>query len=346
MDIRLNHLESLHWLWAVAGLVAVIVFGFALKRRDLGRFADHDLRNRLLPYTSRPRQYFRAAMVVATLVLLVAALIDPRWGVSYRQVQQRGIDLVVVLDVSRSMLAEDARPTRLARAKQYIADLVERLQGDRVALVTFAGTAQVKCPLTVDYTAFRLALSTAGPESAPRGGSLLGDGLRLAREAFTDEILDHKAVIVFTDGEDHGSYPMEAAQELFDDLAVPVYTVGIGDGTDGARIPVTTDGVTVWQTHQDEEVWSKMDAAGLRGIALATGGAFLPVGVGTVDMGHVYTNRIEPVAKREFETATVKRHDPQFQWFAGMALALLLIESLIGDRRSARHAAAVQGAPA
>ena len=346
MDIRLNHLESLHWLWVVAGLAGVIVLGFNLKRRDLGRFADHDLRTRLLPYTSWPRQYSRAAMVVAALVLLVAALIDPRWGVSYRQVQQRGIDLVVVLDVSRSMLAEDARPNRLARAKQYIDDLVERLNGDRVALVTFAGTAQVKCPLTVDYTAFRLALATAGPEGAPRGGSLLGDGLRLARKAFTDEIHDHKAVVVFSDGEDHGSYPLEAAQALFDELAVPVYTVGIGDSIDGARIPVERDGVTVWLTHEDEEVWSKMDAAGLRGIALATGGAFVPVGVGTVDMAHVYRNRIEPVAKREFETATVKRHDPQFQWFAGAALALLLIESLIGDRRSARHTVSVRGAPA
>ena len=346
MDIRLNNLESLHWLWVVAGLAGVMLVGFNLKRRDLGRFADHDMQPRLLPYTSRPRQYVRSAMVVAALVLLVAAMIDPRWGVSYRQVQQRGIDLVVVLDVSRSMLAEDARPTRLARAKQYIDDLVERLNGDRVALVTFAGTAQLKCPLTVDYTAFRLALATAGPQGAPRGGSLLGDALRLAREAFTDEILDHKAVVVFSDGEDHGSDPLRAARMLFDELAVPVYTVGIGDSIDGARIPVERDGVTVWLTHQDEEVWSKMDAAGLRDIALATGGAFVPVGVGTVDMGHVYRDRIEPVAKREFKTATVRRHDPQFQWFAGAALALLLIESLIGDRRSARHSIALRRAAA
>jgi len=345
VDLRLNHLESLHWLWVVAGLAAVIAYGFTMKRRDFRRFADDDLRPRLLPYTSLPRQYLRAAMVVAALVLLVAALVDPRWGVSYRQVQQRGIDLVVVLDVSRSMLAEDARPTRLARAKQYIGALVERLNGDRVALVTFAGTANLKCPLTVDYPAFRLALATAGPQWAPRGGSLLGDALRLARSAFTDEVLDHKAIVVFSDGEDHGSYPLEAAQTLFDELAVPIYTVGIGDSIDGARIPVERNGVTVWLTHEDEEVWSKMDASGLRSIALATGGAYVPVGVGTVDMGHVYSDRIEPVAKREFDTATVKRHDPQFQWFAGAALALLLIESLVGDRRATRHTIAVREVP-
>lgn len=338
MDIRLNHLESLHWLWAVAALGAVIAIGFALKRRDMGRFADVGLRSRLLPYTSAGRQYLRAALMVGALVLLVAALIDPRWGVSYRQVQQRGIDLVVVLDVSRSMLAEDARPNRLERAKQYIGDLVDQLGGDRIALITVAGTANVKCPLTVDYNAFRLALSTAGPDDAPRGGSLLGDALRVARTTFTDEVLDHKAVIVFSDGEDHGSYPVEAAKTLFDELAVPVYTVGLGDAATGARIPVKKGGVTVWLTHDEQQVWSKLDPTVLQGIAMATGGAYLPVGVGTVDMAHVYADRIEPMAKREFETTTIKRHDPQFQWFAGAALALLLIESFIGDRRPARRA--------
>ena len=336
MDIRFNHLESLHWLWVGVGLAAFMVFGFAMKRRDLRRFADDALLTRLVPHTSVARQYFRAGLVVVALALLVAALIDPRWGVSYRQVQQRGIDLVVVLDVSKSMLAQDARPNRLERARQYINDLLDRLGGDRVALVTFAGTATLKCPLTVDYNAFRLALATAGPEWAPRGGSLLGDALRIARKAFTDEILDHKAIIVFSDGEDHGSYPLEAAQTLFDELAVPVYTVGIGDTGEGARIPVDTDGGTVWLTHDGQEVWSKMDRAMLQSIALATGGAFVPVGTGTVDMGLVYADRIEPVAKREFDSATVKRHDPRFQWFAGLAVALLLVESLIGDRRRTR----------
>lgn len=336
MDIRFNHLESLHWLWAVAGLAAVIVFGFAMKRRDLRRFADDALLSRLLPDTSIGRQHLRAGLVVVAMVLLVAALIDPRWGVSYRQVQQRGIDLVVILDVSKSMLAADARPNRLERARHYIGDLVDRLGGDRVALVTFAGTATLTCPLTADYDAFRLALATAGPEWAPRGGSLLGDALRIARNAFTDDILDHKAVIIFSDGEDHGSYPLEAAKVLFEELGVPVYTVGIGDARDGARIPVETDGGTVWLTHDDQEVWSKMDRAMLQSIALATGGAFVPVGTGTVDMGLVYEDRIEPVATREFLSATVERHDPQFQWFAGAALALLLFEALIGDRRRAR----------
>jgi Ca-activated chloride channel family protein len=280
MDIRFNHLEALHWLWLVAALGVVIAVGFAVRRRDLCRFASQALLGRLLPRTSFGRQYAGAVLVVLALVTLVGALLDPRWGLTYQQVQQRGIDLVVVLDVSRSMLAEDARPNRLGRARQYIGDLVDRLGGDRVALVTAAGTAELKCPLTVDHGAFRLALATATPEAAPRGGSLLGDALRVAGEAFTDEIPDHKAVIVFTDGEDHGSYPLEAARKLHETLSVPIFTVGIGDSNEGARIPIMVEGKRVYLTYDGQEVWSKMNASGLREIALATGGAYVPLGTG------------------------------------------------------------------
>lgn len=335
MDVRFYHLDALHWLWVVLALAAIIVAGFALKRRDLSRFADTALLDRLLASASFGRQYVRAGLLVTALVLLVAALIDPRWGLSYRQVRQRGVDVVVVLDVSRSMLARDAAPDRLTRAKQYISDLVEQMAGDRVALVTFAGTAALKCPLTVDYGMLRLVLSSAGPDTAPRGGSLLGDALRIAADAFTDRIPDHKAIVVFTDGEDQGSYPMEAARALHEELAVPIHTVGIGDAGEGARIPVEENGQTLWLTHDGQEVWSKMDPSLLREMALATSGAFVPVGTGTVDMGRVYAERIEPVAKRELEAATVRRHDPQFQWFVGLALAMLLTRSFIGDRRAA-----------
>ncbi|MHC4219507.1 MAG: VWA domain-containing protein, partial [Planctomycetota bacterium] len=153
-------------------------------------------------------------------------------------------------------------------------------------------------------------------------------------DVFTDEIPDHKAVIIFTDGEDHGSYPQEAAQRLHETLSIPIFTVGIGNSDDGARIPVTTDGQRVYLAHEGQEVWSKMNAPALREIALATGGAYVPVGTGTVDMGRIYAERIGPLARREFDATTAKRHNPQYQWFAGLALLLLMVESMTGDRRS------------
>jgi Ca-activated chloride channel family protein len=314
MEVRFNHLEALHWLWLVAALGVVIAVGFALRRRDLRRFASEAVLARLLPATSVGRKYTGAALVLLALVALVAALIDPRWGVTYRQVQQRGIDLVVILDVSRSMLAEDARPNRLQRAKQ--------------------------CPLTVDHGAFRLALATATPQAAPRGGSLLGDALRKASEVFTDDVPDHKAVIIFTDGEDHGSYPVEAAQRLHETLSIPVFTVGIGDSDEGARIPVTVDGQRVYLTYDGQEVWTKMNASALREIALTTGGAYVPLGTGSADIGRIYAERIDPLARREFDATTVKRHNPQYQWFAGFALLLLVAESLTGDRKTSSRTGA------
>ncbi|MHC4219327.1 MAG: VWA domain-containing protein [Planctomycetota bacterium] len=335
MDVRFNHLESLHWLWLVLALAAIIAVGFALTRRDLHRFATAGLLDRLLTRTGVGARYTRAALLLAALVALVASLLDPRWGVTYRQVQQRGVDIVIVLDISRSMLAGDARPNRLDRARQYIGDLVDQLGGDRVALVTFAGVPTLKCPLTVDYNALSLALATVSPQAAPRGGSNLGDALRVAADAFTDDEPDHKAIVVFTDGEDHGSYPLEAAQRLTDTLAVPVYTVGIGNPDEGARIPILVDGNRVYLTYDGQEVWSRMNASLLREIALATGGAYVGVGTGTVDMGRVYGERIEPMARREFESTTLRRHHAQYQWFAGLALLLLLAESLIGDPRAA-----------
>lgn len=335
MDIRFDRLESLHWLWLVLAVVVVIAAGFRLKRRDALRFAAASMLPRLMPDASRARQYLRATLVVAAMTLVVAAMLDPRWGIIFRQVRQRGVDIVVVLDVSRSMLAEDVRPNRLGRARQYIGDLLDHLSGDRVALVTFAGTAALKCPLTVDYGALRLGLDNVSPDTVPRGGSLLGDALRMAVGAFTDEVPDHKLIIVFTDGEDHGSYPLEAARGLAEEHGVPIYTVGIGDSTDGARIPVEVDGQRVYLTYEGQEVWSKMDPGMLRDIALASGGAFLPVGTGTVEMGRIYEDRMEPAAKREFDTATVRRRHPRHQWFTGLALALLLVEAFIGNRRAA-----------
>ncbi len=343
-EFQLNHLEALHWLWAVAAIAAALVLGLHLRGRALQRFATAGLLARLVPDACAARRRLRVALLVAASVSLVAALLDPRWGVTFEQVQQRGIDMVVVLDVSRSMTASDARPSgrattesagpsRLEKAKQLISDLVDQLAGDRVALVTFAGSATLDCPLTIDTGAFRLALESAGPETATLGGSLLGDALRVAGGAFTDDVPDHKVIVLFSDGEDHGSYAVEAAGRIRQERSIPIYVVGLGDDREGARVPAAAG--RGWLTHDGQEVRSKMNAAALRQIAEAGGGAFVPVGTGTVEMSRLYEERIAPVAKRDFETTTLKRHHAQYQWFAGLALVLLLAESWIGERRPA-----------
>jgi Ca-activated chloride channel family protein len=273
-------------------------------------------------------------LLLTSLIAIVAALLDPRWGTRYEEVHRRGTDILFVVDVSRSMLAEDCKPNRLERAKQYIGDVVEQLAGDRVGLISFAGVAALRCPLTIDYGAFRLSLNELTSESAARGGSLLGDALRVAGESFTDEVKDYKSVIVLSDGEDQGSYPTEAAQKLFNDKGVRVYTVGLGDSGDGARIPIVQGGKTNFVTYNGQEIWSKMNGDALREIALSGGGAYIPAGTSSVDLGEVYRKNIAPNSSRDYQSNRIRIDTPQYQWFAGIALALLLVESWMSERGS------------
>lgn len=332
MNIRFEQLEALWWLWPV--IVAAVLLGWAVARRQAlwTRVADRGLLDRIAPGRSLSRHVVRAVVRVAALAFLVAALLDPRWGVTFRPVQQRGVDVMVVLDVSRSMLANDATPNRLTRAQQFIDDLLGALGGDRIGLVTFAGVASLKCPLTVDNGAFRTALEYAQPESVPRGGSLIGDAIRLASESFADDIKDHKAIIVLSDGEDQGSFAVEAASRIGREQGIPIFTVGIGSET-GTRIPI--DGGYV--QYNGADVVTKLDGTLLEQIANASGGAYLPVGTAQTDLGDFYVQRIAPLARREFETVDVRRFTPRYQWFAAAALALFLVEGLVRPTASRRE---------
>ncbi|NNM25486.1 MAG: VWA domain-containing protein, partial [Phycisphaerales bacterium] len=331
MDLRFEHLEALNWLWAVAALATLIVVAWRRRRRRLERFAASPLLSRLAPTRSRLRPLVRGGLALAALVALVAGLIDPRWGLVPRPVFHRGVDVIVIFDCSRSMLAEDVRPNRLERGRAFVHDLVDALDGDRVGLIAFAGDAAITCPLTSDYAAFRLALDALTPQTVGRGGSLAGDALRLAGEAFLDDVPDHKVVLLVSDGEDHGSFAIEAARTLREERSIPVFTVGIGDADEGGRIPVEDrDGERRYLMYDGEVVWSKLDPALMRDVALAAGGAYIPVGTGTADMARLYDDRIEPMAKREFEETQTIQREPRYQWCVAIALGLLCLESLVG----------------
>lgn len=340
--LRFHQLETLHWLWLAAAIAALIMYGLHARRRALTRFAIHSLWDHLLPQVSLARQRIRGALIVAAAVLIVLALLDPRWGVKYETVQRRGIDVLFVVDVSRSMLAEDVAPNRLERAKQYVLDIVDELGGDRVGLIDFAGVPSVKCPLTVDYGALRLSLNELIPQAAARGGSLLGDALRLAGDCFTDEARDARIILVFSDGEDQGSYPVEAAQKLVQEHDARVFTVGLGDPHEGARIPLRTNQGRTFLTYQGQEVWSKMNPEVLRQVALEGNGAFVPAGTHAADLAELYREKISPLSRREADANRIEIHQPRYQWFAALALTLLLIEAWMSDRRSGKRPSQVE----
>lgn len=335
-DVKFNNLGYLHLFWVVLALLGVVAYGFARKSRALQRLATPNLLGILAGQVSRKRQWVKAGLVLAAMAALVPAISDPRWGVYYEDLPRRGIDIIFVLDVSRSMLANDLPPSRLERAKQSIGDVLDTAVGDRVGLVTFAGEPVLKCPLTVNYGAFRMLLDEVGVRSSPRGGTLIGDAVRLAAKSFADPTKKHKAIVVLTDGDDQESFPVKAAEEAYADGGIQVFTVGLGDEGEGARVPAKDAQAGVFMQYDGREVWSKMNPAVLREMAMKGGGAYIPAGTKSIDLGQVlYEERIAKAEQREFETSRIEQRKVQFQWFAGLALLLLLIEVFMTDRKGA-----------
>lgn len=329
MDIQFGSLSSLNLLWIVVLSLAAMVTALVLKQRSAKKFATPNLLARLLPEGGLKRSLVRIFLVTGAMLALVGALIDIRWGRSWRDVPQKGIEVVFALDISRSMLAEDTSPSRLDRAKQQILDMLDVMDGDRAGLVVFAGRAKQQIPLTSNYHDFKLMLEEVGPHCLERGGSRLGDAIRVARSSFLDESDDHKAIVVITDGEDHESEPIEAAKQAFTEQGIRTFTVGLGDINQGSRIPIRlASNRQSYLQHNGQEIWSRMDGEVLKQIALEGDGAYIPAGTKQVDMADVYRGYVSSVEQTEFETARINSYIPRFQWFVGFALAFIVLDTL------------------
>jgi Ca-activated chloride channel family protein len=261
------------------------------------------------------------------MLLLVVCLIDIRWGQVEREIPQKGIEVMFVLDVSRSMLAEDAVPNRLQRAKQMIKDAIDEMGGDRVGLAIFAGEVRQRIPMTSHYDDFKQTLDDVGPIDLARGGSRLGDAIEVAADGFLSQTDDHRAMIILTDGEDQESEPLKAAERVHSDRGVRIFTIGLGDIEKGARVPLEDSGSRGgYLQHDGQAVWSKLDGATLAKIAEITSGAYIPAGTKQVNMADVYHGYITNIEQTEFQIAKINRMEARYQWFLAPAILLLLSE--------------------
>ncbi len=337
MDFEFANPTAVNWLWLVIALTALVVVAIRSRTKAMSQFADHPLMAQIAPRASATRPALRAACALLGLAFLVLAIMDPRMGEEREPVKRRGAEVFFVIDVSRSMTAQDATPSRLERARQFATDAVDSLAGDRVGLIEFAGSATLKVPLTLNYGAFRMQLQDLKPLSGARGGSALANAIALAVASFPPNASTSRAIVVMSDGEnlDSGESPVEASRKALEEGGVHVYTVGIGDSREGARIPVgRSDGAMKYLVHENQEVWSRMDESTLREMATAGGGAFVPAGTGQVDMAGAYEQTVGQLERQEFESAMVTRRTPRFQWFAMMAFMLLLAACILPDRRA------------
>ncbi len=311
---------------------------FWRKARTLRVLASQEMLARINNTVSLRKQVLKAGLLVLGFISIVAALTEPKWNPQPQQIRRKGRDVVILLDTSRSMLAEDIKPSRLERSKLAILDLLEVLAGDRIAIITFAGNATVKCPLTQDYAFVRMALADISTESTSRGGTMIGDAIRKAAdEVFDKQNREYKDLILITDGEDHDSFPVQAAQKAAKD-GVRIIAIGLGDDATGSRVPITgPGGQTTFLKYQGQEVWSKLDSDTLREVAYATeGGKYLSVAPGTtMDLGRIYQDLIASAEGRELESMTMMKYDEKFQIFVGLAIVLLMSEVLVSERRRA-----------
>jgi Ca-activated chloride channel homolog len=333
--VRLNDIGMLLLFWLVPVLAGIFYYGFWKRRRALEQFVEAGLLSRISVSVSGTKRLWKAVVVLLAVVFVILGLARPAWNPKPKTVHRQGRDVVFVLDVSKSMLAEDLAPNRLDRAKLAIMDCIEKLAGDRVGLVAFAGTAAVKCPLTLDYGFFRMMLEGVSVDSIARGGTMIGDALRKTMDdVFDDQEKAFKDVILITDGEDHDSFPLEAAKQA-GERGIRMIALGLGDENEGRRIPITgANGQLTFMKYQGQEVWTKLDGDTLRKMVNATpGGKYLNVATGTIDLGTVYQQLVASAEKRDLESKTVKRYEEKFQIFLAIAFGLLCLELVISERK-------------
>jgi Ca-activated chloride channel family protein len=251
-------------------------------------------------------------------------------------VERRGIDIVVAVDTSRSMLADDIKPNRLEAAKREIKDLIDIIDGDRVGLVAFAGTAFLQCPLTLDYGAFSLFLDDLDTRLIPVGGTSFGEAINKSMSAFSDKLKKHKAIVLITDGEDHQGNAMEIAK-VAKEKGIIIYTVGVGK-KEGAYIKIRDNKgrEELLKDREGKVVKSRLDEVLLNKIAVGTGGAYSPAYGIQWGLANIYTNLITKMEDKQLGGRKIRLYENRYQIPLFIALILIVLESLIGERTRKR----------
>ncbi len=331
--------ENPHIFWLLMSVpVIVLFFLWSIRDRNISlrRFADISIVEKLTRDLSRTRQYAKYSLITGGFLFSILSLAGPQYGTVLKIVERSGSDVVIVLDVSRSMLAEDLKPSRLVHAKQQIRELLDRLEGDRVALVVFAGQAFVQCPLTLDYSAIEMFLDVIDAGMIPVQGTAIGDAIRLAGDCFDDETGQHKVVVLFTDGEEHVGDPIKIANELAE-TEIRIFAVGLGTN-DGELIP-QEEGGGGRSYHKDEVgnyVKTRLDEETLNSISLATDGDYFR----STQIGNelaIISEQISNMEQREFSSAPTTSFEDRYQIPLFFALLFFLLEAFVGDRRVIRE---------
>ncbi len=329
------------WLWALLALPALAFF-FAHAEQSgaerLQKFVAARLLPRLAGTVNRGRRIFRFVLLLLVLGLVIVSLARPRWGYAYNEVKRKGLDLLLAVDVSRSMLSNDVQPNRLERVKLATQDLINDLQGDRVGLIAFAGRAFLEAPLTIDYDAAIDSINELDTKIIPEGGTNISDAIALAARTFGKSATGNRALIIFTDGEELSGDAVRAAKTAAD-AGVRIFTIGVGTSS-GSLIPIQSEngGTAFVKDPQGQIVKSKLDEGRLREIAQAADGFYLHLESGPRTMQQLITDGLAKMHQADINARLSRRAIERYQWPLALAIALFALALLINDRRGSRAA--------
>ena len=324
--------EYLYLLLVVPLLTLIFVFYKIRKRRNIAAFGDPDLLKGLMPNVSTVRPTVKFVMQMVVLMLLVVVLARPQFGTKAEEVKRQGIEVMIALDISNSMMATDVAPNRLAKSKQILSQLIDNMSNDKVGLVVFAGDAFTQLPITADYVSAKMFLSTISPKLIARQGTAIGSAIDLAIKSFNPKSPASKAIILITDGENHEDNAVEAAR-LAQKEGIVVHVIGMGR-PEGAPIPV--DGtMSFWKDKEGNVVVSKLNEVMCNDIANAGQGIYVRADNTNAALRAV-SNELDQLAKTELTTTTFSNYNEQFQSFAIIALLLLLMDIFILERINKR----------
>lgn len=329
---RFANPDYLYALLIIPALIGLFIVAMHIRKRRISEFGNPELLQQLMPGVSKSRGWIKSIILLIAITFMVFGLARPQFGSKLTEAKRKGIEIIIALDVSNSMLAQDIQPNRLDRAKQAISRLVDQLANDRIGLIVFAGDAYVQLPVTNDYSSAKMFLSSISPGMVPKQGTAIGSAINLAVNSFSPQSETSKVIVIISDGENHEDDPVTAAQRAYAEKGVVIHAIGIGSPK-GAPIPFGTGNRDFLRDKDDNIVVTKLDEETLSKVAVSGGGKYLRASNAQIGLLPIFEeiNRMERI---EFKDKVFSEYDDQFQYLFGLALLLLIIEFFVLERKN------------
>lgn len=330
---RFGNPEFLIALVLIPILIILYIIFRNKRKKAIREFGNPELLEPLMPNVSTARQSWKFTILMLALAFMIVGIARPQFGAKLQKIKRKGVEIIIALDVSNSMMAQDIQPNRLERAKMAISRLTERLNNDKLGLIVFAGDAYTQIPITTDYTSAKLFLSSINTSIVPKQGTAIGAAIELATKSFTPETENSKAIVVITDGENHEDDAIGAAKTA-NEAGIIVHTIGMGLPQGGPIPIVNANGQTDFRKDRNGEVVvTKLDEKMLQEIAASGAGKYVRANNTEVGINAIY-DEINTMQKTELESRVYSDYNDQFYYFIAVALLLLLLEFLLMERRN------------